>query len=327
MGLWQNAAILGGLLIGYNIFNRIFVEIYLYILYVYFNHSLSLSGKTVRNYLVESQGDFLNSTTFSMSINLFAVIMSAAVLFVIARFAMKIDLPLLFRPDREKTAAGFVWAPQCITLNLLSGILVSIVISSLNQSGIEVPSSDFTIRSPSALSVGLQLFYVCLAGPIVEEFVYRGLVIKLLNPYGKGLAVFFSALIFGLMHGNLSQAASAFAGGLIYAAVASKYDSILPTIIMHIINNLIASIVDISDALGLPYGSEVTMAVQIVMLFIGFYGIIVLTEGLVRELKKSDAACRNSFVSRMCHVFINPVMILYFAYLVYVFIKSFVQAN
>ena len=73
-----------------------------------------------------------------------------------------------------------------------------------------VPTSDFSIHQPSAIAVIVQFSYVVIIAPIVEEFIYRGAILTALSPYGRGAAVLFSALAFGLMHGNIPQAASAF---------------------------------------------------------------------------------------------------------------------
>ena len=65
-------------------------------------------------------------------------------------------------------------------------------------------TSDFSIHQPSAIAVIVQFSYVVIIAPIVEEFIYRGAILTALSPYGRGAAVLFSALAFGLMHGNIA---------------------------------------------------------------------------------------------------------------------------
>lgn len=79
--------------------------------------------------------------------------------------------------------------------------------------------------------------YGCLLAPVAEELVFRGYVQKSLEPFGKKLAIFGSALFFGMYHGNLSQAIFAFFVGLLLGYVASEY-SIAWAMALHMLNNL-----------------------------------------------------------------------------------------
>ena len=80
------------------------------------------------------------------------------------------------------------------------------------------------------------LLYVAIIGPIAEELVYRGFVLKRLESHGKSLAILVSSILFGIMHGNLPQDIFAFCVGLILAYVAVEY-SVVWSILLHIINN------------------------------------------------------------------------------------------
>ena len=52
--------------------------------------------------------------------------------------------------------------------------------------------------------------YVCFLGPIAEELLFRGIVLRTLRPWGKQAAILISALVFGLFHGNVVQIPFAF---------------------------------------------------------------------------------------------------------------------
>lgn len=80
--------------------------------------------------------------------------------------------------------------------------------------------------------------YACILGPISEELLFRGLVLRGLKPCGKQTAILVSALVFGLFHGNIIQIPFAFAVGLVLAYVTLEY-SIIWAIVLHIINNLV----------------------------------------------------------------------------------------
>ena len=80
--------------------------------------------------------------------------------------------------------------------------------------------------------------YACIAAPIAEELLCRGVVQRTLMPFGKGFAIFGSAFIFGLFHGNILQAPMAFMVGLVLGYVAAEY-SIVWALILHMINNMV----------------------------------------------------------------------------------------
>lgn len=87
----------------------------------------------------------------------------------------------------------------------------------------------------SALVVGL-------IGPIFEELIFRKLFIDRLVPYGETVAVFFSALIFGLFHGNLYQFFYAFFIGIAFSYIYVKTGKIIYTMALHIFVNMFCGV-------------------------------------------------------------------------------------
>ena len=80
--------------------------------------------------------------------------------------------------------------------------------------------------------------YASIAAPIVEEILFRGFVQRTLLPFGKKFAIFGSALLFGMFHGNLIQTPYAFLVGLVLGYVAAEYN-IWWAIVLHAINNMV----------------------------------------------------------------------------------------
>ncbi len=79
----------------------------------------------------------------------------------------------------------------------------------------------------------LSLLCIAVIPAVLEESVYRGVFYqeyRKINPFG---AIFFSALLFGLLHGNLNQFTYAFVMGIIMAFIIEATDSILSTMIIH----------------------------------------------------------------------------------------------
>jgi membrane protease YdiL (CAAX protease family) len=74
--------------------------------------------------------------------------------------------------------------------------------------------------------------------PIVEEMLFRGVLLKILNKYINN---FWTALVvstlFVLLHSSLIAAPTLFIAALFYAWLTLKTRSIIPAIIAHIFNN------------------------------------------------------------------------------------------
>lgn len=85
------------------------------------------------------------------------------------------------------------------------------------------------------------VLYVCILGPITEEILCRGAVLRASSPVSKGCAIFISSLLFGLVHGNFTQIFQACIMGILLAYVAIKSGSIIVPCIMHIANNSIST--------------------------------------------------------------------------------------
>lgn len=88
---------------------------------------------------------------------------------------------------------------------------------------------------------GIFAFCICLIAPIAEELIFRSLLLKPLRAYGDLTAAIVTGLLFGLYHGNFDQFAYASLVGIFFSAIAIRYNSIVPTIIIHAANNIIVT--------------------------------------------------------------------------------------
>ena len=98
--------------------------------------------------------------------------------------------------------------------------------------------------APSSFSAGVvTLIFTAFAAPIFEEMIYRHLLLRSLKPIGDTPAIIISALVFGLAHGNFDQFAYAFLSGIIFGLMAVRYDTIIPGMVLHLINNFFVTVI------------------------------------------------------------------------------------
>lgn len=82
-----------------------------------------------------------------------------------------------------------------------------------------------------ALAVG------ALTPAICEEIAFRGYLLGNLRPMGLGSAVILSGILFGAMHLSLIRLLPLTALGLLFSLAAYRAGSVLPSMIMHLVNN------------------------------------------------------------------------------------------
>lgn len=110
------------------------------------------------------------------------------------------------------------------------------------------------LESVSGMSSTFSMFlYASILAPVAEELLFRGYILRSLQPYGKKFAVFGSALLFGLFHGNLLQTPYAFLMGLLLGWVTVEY-SVVWAILVHMFNNFVLADLLTRLTAGLPVG-------------------------------------------------------------------------
>lgn len=130
----------------------------------------------------------------------------------------------------------------CIGCQMAASIYAVVLEMVLNQFGLSAISSvESATMSADTFSMFL---YAGICAPITEEILCRGLLQRSLEPYGRKFAVFGSAFLFGMFHGNLFQSPYAFLVGLVLGYSAMEY-SIAWAMLLHMINNLV-----LGDMLG-----------------------------------------------------------------------------
>jgi len=87
---------------------------------------------------------------------------------------------------------------------------------------------------------------VTFVAPAVEELTYRGLGLSLLKPYGIGLAILVSGILFGTAHGLLIALPVLAIFGIVVGWLRIRTDSIYPPMLLHATFNGTALLVSVS---------------------------------------------------------------------------------
>lgn len=97
-----------------------------------------------------------------------------------------------------------------------------------------------------------------LVAPVVEELLFRKLLIDRTVRYGQGISIVLSGTVFGLAHGNFYQFFYACAVGMVFAFVYIKTGRLRYTIGFHMIINFLGSILPMVMLKGLSSNAIIT---------------------------------------------------------------------
>lgn len=117
--------------------------------------------------------------------------------------------------------------------------------------------------------LALNLLLGCVIAPVCEEYLFRGLLLNRLRPYGERFAVWASALCFGLFHGNFSQFFYACAIGVLFAGVVLKTGRLRQAMLLHALINFVGTgLIPLLSGLG-EAGNWLLTLLVLAAMFVG----------------------------------------------------------
>ena len=91
-------------------------------------------------------------------------------------------------------------------------------------------------------SVIMSVITIGIVAPFAEEFLFRGIIYNTLKKkISIKWTIIIQAVLFGVFHGNLIQGSYATLLGIVFGYVTYKTKSLWPAVIIHMVNNLIAT--------------------------------------------------------------------------------------
>ena len=177
---------------------------------------------------------------------------------------------LLFYLIRRKKLSEALWLRRVPASTLWTGaalapalyLVVTVVLAALPEAWLD-SYSEASADITGGTAIGAVA--VALMAPIVEEFIFRGLIMTRLSRAMPGwLAVVLSAAIFGVCHGHPVWFGYAFVLGAVFGFMDLKAGSIWPSILGHMAFNAIGQIFSIIPET--EEGTEIVAAVGVLLL-------------------------------------------------------------
>lgn len=187
---------------------------------------------------------FGNTDIESMSPNVFYVrtfILQVAIIGVPPLLYLiynKMDISQVIRLNRIKLKEAFLVIGMAIFGYGIVIFINYIWMWAISHIGPPIPQP-----TPPADSGGqylAALLSIAIMPALVEEFLFRGVILRGYEAMGRKASVIMSGLLFALLHMNLASLPSIIFLGITISYIVQRSDSILSGIIYHFMNNTIA---------------------------------------------------------------------------------------
>jgi membrane protease YdiL (CAAX protease family) len=175
--------------------------------------------------------------------NWFTVVLTAIIMIGVA-------LPILCIcsrkiPDSEYGAVKKLGFKRFITIFLISlafmyisnyiTALLSYFLGMVKGESLTDPVKDIVLNGNWVLT----LIYTAMVAPVLEETIFRKILLDKVRRFGELPAILITSIAFGLFHTNFLQLIYATALGIVFAYVTLKTNTIRYSILMHVMINLI----------------------------------------------------------------------------------------
>ena len=148
-------------------------------------------------------------------------------------------LPAQTPQDNKLGTKNFlVFLPICFCL-MYGGNLIGTMLSVLLSGG----TAQNTVAEYAMDSSPMKILVMVILAPLLEEYVCRKQIIDRTRQYGEKVAVFLSALTFGLLHQNLFQFFYAFGLGLVFGYIYIRTGRLRYTVLLHGIINFMGAVI------------------------------------------------------------------------------------
>ncbi len=190
---------------------------------------------------------------------------------------------LIYQKKLPKSASIKKTPPSSLGAGTLLGFgsfaIAVILISAMSMIPAVMESQNQYMEQQEAImaaqsNLWMELLYVAVAAPFLEELLCRGLMLNTLKKSMKpSTAILVSAVIFAFIHGNLYQIVFTLPLGILLGWLAHRFDSIWPSVMTHVAFNFSNYPARFCMELGFGEEDPVTNFVYLALLLFCFFAI------------------------------------------------------
>lgn len=232
--------------------------------FVFAYFATMIAASTAFSYMFVTTGTTSMDMVSMLFINIFVSVFSAFIpglfYFLVSGRSVSETIKTSYVRQNELWALVFIG----MSVAMISNIATNIIQTNFSFFGIE-NSVNMSENVTNPLEIILCIVSTAIVPAFAEEFAFRGIFMGTLRKFGDTFAIITSAIVFGAMHRNISQIPFAFLLGLVLAYVDCKTNSIIPSIIIHFLNNCYAVTLNILQSMKI-FNDRVFMIIYFVLI-------------------------------------------------------------
>ena len=145
---------------------------------------------------------------------------------------------------------------------------VNVVLAPVNYALTQVFGEASTVTTPSNMTEFFMLLLaVCVIAPVLEEILFRGIIMKLLAPYGFFIAALISSIAFAMLHLSPTGFFVILFLGVVMAVIRYISGSIFACMVFHAMNNFFS-------VMQLIFKDQIEVIGNVYVIFIIITGLI-----------------------------------------------------
>lgn len=211
---------------------------------------IMLSGNmSLSDFLGSSANDilqYMNTSSISPAITLLTYLTANLTVFFFGLKFINVKPKQLFKTQNLTLLKIIQYVLIAFCLQYLAGLLINAVQLLMENNDIYGTAQSLTTYYSPKYAV-LSIVYSCIVAPVTEELLYRGFILKTFSRVSQRFGIIISAFFFGLSHGNIAQFILAFAMGIFMGYIVTRHNSVLPSIIVHVAVNMLATLFSVAD--------------------------------------------------------------------------------
>ena len=224
-------------------------------------------------YLVSIDSPFYTDKFLYFGIYLMILLFGTLIPFFLMQKLFKVNRKKMYRNVSASFVNLFVQTIVFFTICIFSTYVSNVVARYLSIEE-ELIANIGMSYNEEYLQNGLYLFMLLVVTPMLEEYAFRGVLLNSLGKFGKVFGLYASAFIFAIAHMSFAEMIPAFVMGVALGKTSYRYRSIKPTIVIHILFNiLIYSLVILPPAITqyMAYGLAAIFMISMYFILSGKY--------------------------------------------------------
>ena len=256
--------------------------------------------------------------TFSMVAGMLYSLIGVGGTFFIAYLILKrfVDFTIPAGAPRKNSGVGYLVLAG-LGICYVGNVAVSYMMSALSSVGISSYSYEAALTEAqplpeNAFGAICTVMYMAVFPAFFEEIAFRGVVMQPLRKYGDWFAIIVSAVMFGLVHGNIMQIPFAIVAGIALGYSSVVTGSLRTGMLIHFLNNFLSVIYSwartgLSDRANMIFSPVFTYGIIVIGL-VALAGYAYKNPDMLRLYpKKNQALSDKKFVAVY---FLMPSMVI-----------------